>query len=272
VSRVSRLDSVPLSGFDQPLSGFLASPSFVALFHATAVPEVLPSESSPHRNRAPLSRPLAPSRSATRFTNDTTRALSPPVSSTPTLTRSGLIPPTTMSSLSARRSTLPGHSGPKRRSTSAPPATPTSKPCSSCESVRTDPSCPAPMADPLLGSCLSRAFSSHASGLRTRPAPESPEHAPSPKLRRTAQRTVTPPASSETAPSRERSATTSSADPSPVWAGRTTSRWRPDYPALAARSVNSLPLDFAALEYVESGVSPRRSPSLLRFLASSTTS
>jgi hypothetical protein len=181
MSRVSRLDSVPLSGFGQPLSGFLAGPSFVALFHATAVPEVLPSESSPHRNRAPLSRPPAPSRFATSFLDATSRALSPPVSSTPALTRGGLIPPTTMGSLSARRDALRGPPGLERQSAPAPPATPTSKPCSSCESVRTDPSCPAPMADPLLGFSLSRAFSFHASGLRTRPAPESPEHAPSPE-------------------------------------------------------------------------------------------
>jgi hypothetical protein len=107
--------------------------------------------------------------------------LSPPVSSTPTLTRSGLIPPTTMSSLSTSRSPLPGHPGLDRQSTLAPQATPTSKPCSSCESVRTDPSCPVSMADPLLGSCLSRVFSFHASGPRTRPRPESLEHAPSPE-------------------------------------------------------------------------------------------
>jgi hypothetical protein len=41
----------------QPLSGFLADPSFAALFRAATVPGVLPSESSPRRNRAPLSRP-----------------------------------------------------------------------------------------------------------------------------------------------------------------------------------------------------------------------
>jgi hypothetical protein len=38
----------------QPLSGFLATPSFAALFHAATVPRIFPSESSPHRNRAPL--------------------------------------------------------------------------------------------------------------------------------------------------------------------------------------------------------------------------
>jgi hypothetical protein len=38
----------------QPLSGFLATPSFAALFHAATVPGISPSECSPHRNRAPL--------------------------------------------------------------------------------------------------------------------------------------------------------------------------------------------------------------------------
>jgi len=45
--------------FSQPLSGFLASSSFTALFRAATVRGVLPSEVSPRRNRAPLSRPLA---------------------------------------------------------------------------------------------------------------------------------------------------------------------------------------------------------------------
>jgi hypothetical protein len=45
-------------GFSQPLSGLLADPSFAALFRAAAVPGLPPPEVSPHRNRAPLSRPL----------------------------------------------------------------------------------------------------------------------------------------------------------------------------------------------------------------------
>jgi len=42
-------------GFSQPLSGFLATPSFAALFRAAAVPGILPSEPSPRRDRLPLS-------------------------------------------------------------------------------------------------------------------------------------------------------------------------------------------------------------------------
>jgi hypothetical protein len=48
-----------------PLSGFLAGPSFAALFHAATVRGILPSECSPHRNRAPLSGPPAPLRLST---------------------------------------------------------------------------------------------------------------------------------------------------------------------------------------------------------------
>jgi hypothetical protein len=42
----------------QPLSGFVAGPSLVAMFRATTVPRILPSELFPHEDRAPLSRPL----------------------------------------------------------------------------------------------------------------------------------------------------------------------------------------------------------------------
>jgi hypothetical protein len=59
----------PLSSalrFSQPLSGFPASSGFAALFRAAAVRGILPSESSPRRDRAPLSRPLAPLRLAAR--------------------------------------------------------------------------------------------------------------------------------------------------------------------------------------------------------------
>jgi hypothetical protein len=57
------LGSAP--GFFQPLSGFLASPSSTALFHAVTVPELSPSELSPREGRVPLSRPLAPLRLST---------------------------------------------------------------------------------------------------------------------------------------------------------------------------------------------------------------
>jgi hypothetical protein len=64
------------------------------LFRATTVLGFLPSESSPRRNRAPLSRPLLlPCSHPPACWCDALRALSSLVSSTPTLTRSCLIPP-----------------------------------------------------------------------------------------------------------------------------------------------------------------------------------
>jgi len=86
--------------FSQPLSGFLADPNFVALFRATAVHGIPPPESSPRRNRRPLSRsPLLPGGHSPTCRYAVSRSLSPPVSPTSTLTRGCLVPPTTMSSL-----------------------------------------------------------------------------------------------------------------------------------------------------------------------------
>jgi hypothetical protein len=59
----------------QPLSGFQANSSFTALFRAATVPGILPSECSPHENRAPLSRPLAPLRSSTSVQKRTAQDL-----------------------------------------------------------------------------------------------------------------------------------------------------------------------------------------------------
>jgi hypothetical protein len=113
----------------QPPSGFLADPSFAALFHAATVPGVLPSESSPHRNRAPLSRPLL------------LPCGHPPACWTPPhgpchrrfrrLPRFHAVawfPTTTMGSLFTRRSTLPDCPGSIRRNSPVPPASPTPKP------------------------------------------------------------------------------------------------------------------------------------------------
>jgi hypothetical protein len=61
--------------FSQPLSGFLASQSFAALFHAATVPGIPPSELSPHERRAPLSRPLAPLQLSTRVLRRSSRTL-----------------------------------------------------------------------------------------------------------------------------------------------------------------------------------------------------
>jgi len=73
-------------GFSQPLSGFLACPSFAALFRAATVPGILPLELSPRKDRAPLSRPLCfPDVIHQRAEPNCPSALSPLVSPTPAL-------------------------------------------------------------------------------------------------------------------------------------------------------------------------------------------
>ena len=67
---------------------------------------------------------------------------------------------------------------------SVPPASPASKPSSSRESVRADQGCPVTAVDPLLGFCLSRAFSVHASDSQTRPDHEGLSILPRPKARK----------------------------------------------------------------------------------------
>jgi hypothetical protein len=93
VRRVVRPHLGSALGLSQPLSGFLAVLSFAALFRAAAVPGILPSELSLRRDRAPLSRPLcSPAVIYQRAEMHCLCALLPPVSSTPTLSRSCLNP------------------------------------------------------------------------------------------------------------------------------------------------------------------------------------
>jgi hypothetical protein len=94
---------VPLSGFLN-LSADLAGRSCVALFHATTVPGVLPSELFPHEDRAPLSRPLAPLQLSTGVLSSTLScSRSPLVSPTSALARSCLDSPVTMDFVSPGR-------------------------------------------------------------------------------------------------------------------------------------------------------------------------
>jgi hypothetical protein len=140
------------------------------LFHATTVPGILPSEPSPRRNRAPLSRPLAPLQLSTAVLERALRALSSSVSpDAHTFARLPGSPDDYGSSFHAPRriSRVPWNpvcgTAPFRRlrllRSLDPPANPFS----------TDPSCPEPAADALLGFCPSRVFSSLALDPRTRP-------------------------------------------------------------------------------------------------------
>jgi hypothetical protein len=69
----------------------------------------------------------------------------------------------------APESALPADPGSALQNSPVPPASPASKPSSSRESVRAVSSLPEATVDPLLGFCLSRAFSVHAWDPRTRP-------------------------------------------------------------------------------------------------------
>jgi hypothetical protein len=107
---------VPFSGSKtlrpRPLNGFLASPKFAALFQTAPFLGFLPSGSSPHtRSLTPLGAACLPCGYPPACRRARLESLSPTVSPTPTPSRSCLVSPSTMSSLSARRSTLPGCSG-----------------------------------------------------------------------------------------------------------------------------------------------------------------
>ena len=155
-------------GLSQPLSGFLAVPSFAAVFRAATVPGILPSELSPHRDRVPLSRSLcSPAVIHQHATVHCLSALSPPVSSTPTLSRSCLTP--------RGGYELPFH-GP--RPTSRLLWAPSSRITAFCQlhllrsfdppvsPFSTSSGCPVLAADTLLVSFPSRVFSNHALGPR----------------------------------------------------------------------------------------------------------
>jgi len=112
MGRVVRIRPGSALGLSQPLSGFLAGSSSTALFHAAAVPGLLPpSEPSPRRDRDPSRGRLLPGRYPPTCWKRASRDRSPPVSATHTPKRARRLPPTTMASLSASRSPLPGPPG-----------------------------------------------------------------------------------------------------------------------------------------------------------------
>jgi len=112
----------------------------------------------------------APSRSSTGAMRRAPRTLSPPVSPTPTLARSCLVPPTTMSSLS--RTEARSRSLWARRTGSPRPASFTHLEALIFSRVRSRATQVAPdrAADPLLDFFPSEAFSAHAWDPRTRPS------------------------------------------------------------------------------------------------------
>ena len=170
-------------GLSQPLNGFLAGTSSTGLFHPATVRRLSPSEVSPRKNRAPLSRPPAPLRLSTNLRDVSLACLHSAFTDSHARKRSCLDPHRSYDSLSASLGHRPGsRSSLSQRAVkpSVPPASPASKPYSSHESVRIHPSCPERMADTLLVLCPSRAFPSRPWAPRTRPSTKL-EHDPWPE-------------------------------------------------------------------------------------------
>jgi len=259
--------------FSQPPSGFPADPSFAALFHAATVPGVLPSESSPHRNRAPLSRPPAPLWLSTRVQDAASWILLPPVSPTPTLSRSCLVP--------RDGYRLPFHAPKHASRLPWIQATELARSASFTHFealilLRVRPHQPeSPRTSTSLLSWVSASLELSLPTPRDLdpPGPRGPAHAPSSGDSAHGPEDLTPPRPGEVVPTHECPETTSSTAsgtlegrPAPPLDGVRYS------PGLGTPGRNPQPLTFEALKYVESGFSPKRSPSLLRFPASSRTS
>jgi len=160
---------------------------------------------------------------------------------------------------------------PQQRSHFIPSASPTSKLRSLYESVRTSSGCPSLAAVTLLGFLPSEAFSSRASGPRPARALR-PEHASSPEGSDSRPRGPRDPPDRVRPPRHECRGCLVDSFRSPSGSACTASRRRPyslglGHPRQAWRS-----LTLGAFKYVESGVSPKRSPAPLGFPTSSTTS
>jgi hypothetical protein len=136
----------------QPLSGFLATPGLRGLVSCRNRSWDLPPECSPRKDRRASRRRLAPLPLSTRLPWRAALVLSPLVSPTPTLSRSCLVPPATMSSLSTC---------PKARFPVALDSNSETALYSALHRLRSldpltnpfaiDSSCPSPTADTLLG-------------------------------------------------------------------------------------------------------------------------
>jgi len=160
--------------FSQPLSGFLASASSTALFHAATVPGALPSEPSPRRDRQPLSGPPAPLRSSTGVPCvPQPRRLRRSFTTRPRPCAVAWIPSGLGSSFRAPRGSPSRSPRTTAHGPSFPPASPASKPSSPCESVPRRPPKSTRAAAALLGFFPSR-VPRRASDPRPARAPKSP--------------------------------------------------------------------------------------------------
>jgi hypothetical protein len=166
--------------FSQPLSGFLADPSFAALFHAATVPWILPSEFFPRKDRVPLSRPLCfPAVIHRRALACYPRPYYHRFHRLPRFHAVAWIPTAAIDFHSMNRSPLPGHPGP--RATEPPrPASFTDFEASIPLRIRSCPNRVAPTWRPILSWVSSPPESSPtAPWVLDPPRPRGPEHAPS---------------------------------------------------------------------------------------------
>jgi hypothetical protein len=166
--------------FSQPLSGFLANPSFAALFHAATVPGILPSECFPRRDRVPLSWPPC---SLVVIRRRALASCSRPYyhrfHRLPRFHAVAWIPTAATGFHSMNRSPFPGHPGPR---TAEPPrpASFTDFEASIPLRVRSCPNQVAPVWRPILSWVSSPPESSPtAPWVLDPPRPRGPEHAPS---------------------------------------------------------------------------------------------
>jgi hypothetical protein len=152
------------------------------LFRAATVPAILPLERSPRKDRAPLSRPLCSLAVIhPRAETHCTSALSPPFSPTPTLSRSCLAPYRRLwTNFPRAEAQFPSALGFAQQNRFVPPASPTSKLLSPCESVRDQSGLPRPG-----GRCswVSSPLESSPTTPRVLdpPEPRGLEHSPSPE-------------------------------------------------------------------------------------------
>jgi len=157
--------------FSQPLSGFPAHPSFVALFRATTVPGILPSELFPREDRLPLSRPLAPLQLSTDVLKRADRRLvAAGFTDVHAFTRLPGFPTDYGLPFHEREVRFPVVPGFAQRNRFVPPASPTSELFSPRETVPTTLGCPSAAGRDSPGFCTPlRSILLPRLGLSTRP-------------------------------------------------------------------------------------------------------
>lgn len=157
MERVVRAHSGAALRFFQPSGGFSVDRVPRPYFVPQPFVDCLSSESSPRKDRGPLSRPPAPLQLFTILQNAPPATLSPEVSPTPTLlAQLPGSPPNYGFPFHESEDPLPGCPGSPTEGSSLPPALPASKLSSLHESVRTVRASPNLVAVTLLSFCPSK--------------------------------------------------------------------------------------------------------------------